>query len=163
MNSRTRVIPALVAAVGVLALIAAVGASGRNGDDDDEGGGDVFRTSVIAAASGDSIHGVTAAADWRLRRGSVRIKSDDDELELRVELRGLVLRSTGRPGVEAVRAALFCGGARADTTRSARLSRRGDARIRDEVDAPRRCLAPTVLVQPNGNAGVFVAATGFVD
>lgn len=157
MNSRNGVIAALA----VLALLTAAGASARNFDDDD-GGGDVLRAALLASAAGDpAINGVSPAGDWRLRRGSVRIERDG---ELRVDLSRLVLRATGRNNsVDSVRAALYCSGTRADVTRTARLSRRGDARIRDDVNAPRRCLAPTVLVQPGGNDGVFVAATGFVD
>jgi hypothetical protein len=161
MSSYIRVNAAVGALLGVFALLTAVSASGRNLDDD-EGGGDVLRAALVASASGDAaIHGVSPAGDWRLRRGSVRIERDD---EVRVEISRLVLRSTGRnDSVESVRAALYCSGTRADVTRSARLSRRGEARIRDELNAPRRCLAPTVLVQPSGNDRVFVAATGFVD
>jgi hypothetical protein len=163
MNSSTRVRSALGAALVVLALVTAVGASARNlDDDDDDGGGDALRATLVPSAAADAaIHGVNPAGDWRLRRGSARIERDG---ELRVDLSRLVLRATGRnDSVASVRAALYCSGTRADVTRSARLSRRGDARIRDELNTPRRCLAPTVLVQPNGNDRVFVAATGFVD
>jgi hypothetical protein len=157
MNSRTGV----MAAFAVFALLTTAAASARNLDDD-EGGGDVLRAALVASAAGDAAtNGVAPAGDWRLRRGSVRIERDD---ELRVEVSRLVLRTTGRnDSVDSIRAALYCSGTRADVTRSARLSRRGDARIRDELNVPRRCLAPTVLVQPSGNDRVFVAATGFVD
>jgi hypothetical protein len=162
MNSSTRVSSALAAVLVAFALVTAVGASARNLDDDDDGGGDVLRATLLPSAAGDAaIHGVSPAGEWRLRRGSVRIERDG---ELRVDLSRLVLRASGRnDSVASVRAALYCSGTRADVTRSARLSRRGDARIRDELNTPRRCLAPTVLVQPNGNDRVFVAATGFVD
>ena len=162
MKSSIRARSAVGGAFVVLALVTAVGASGRNLDDGDEGGGDVLRATLVPSASGDAaINGVSPAGDWRLRRGSVRIERDG---ELRVDLSRLVPRATGRNESGAsVRAALYCSGTRADVTRSERLSRRGDARIRDELNAPRRCLAPTVLVQPSGNDRVFVAVNGFVD
>lgn len=38
----------------------------------------------------------------------------------------------------------------------------GDARIKGRFTLPGRCLAPAVLLNPLGRAGVFIAATGMV-
>lgn len=50
----------------------------------------------------------------------------------------------------------------AATSRQARLSRAGDARIRDlGFDVPPTCLAPVVLVHPNGLDGIYIAVDGW--
>lgn len=41
-----------------------------------------------------------------------------------------------------------------------RLSAAGDAVLDTAVALPARCLAPVVLVHPNANKDVFIAATG---
>ena len=63
-----------------------------------------------------------------------------------------------------VTVSLYCApdsSAAAFTTASAPLSSHGDARIRQHVTVPSRCLAPVVLVHPNGGAGAYIMATGF--
>jgi hypothetical protein len=47
------------------------------------------------------------------------------------------------------------------TTDSVPLSRQGNARIRAHVTVPDRCLAPVLLVHPNGSTARYIAATGF--
>ena len=47
------------------------------------------------------------------------------------------------------------------TTGSTLLSANGNARLRQRVMAPQRCLAPVVLAHPNGNPAAYIAATGF--
>ena len=162
--SRRRVVVA--ALVSGVALFAAAGAGadhGGRGNEGDDNGGGAFRAQLLAnLASDPAIHGVAAApADWRLRSGSVRLQRKSGDLQLRLEVKRLVLASTGTTGtVTTITASLFCGGTRADETRSARLSSRGNARIRDEVTAPARCLAPEVVVHPNGTDSLFIAASG---
>lgn len=63
--------------------------------------------------------------------------------------------------VKTVTASLYCGGAVEGTTPSAPLSSRGDAELDGTVTVPSKCLQPTVLVHPNGGAGVYIAASGF--
>jgi hypothetical protein len=41
------------------------------------------------------------------------------------------------------------------------LSSSGDARIDARVDLPSKCLAPAVLINPNGNTAAYIAASGF--
>jgi hypothetical protein len=41
------------------------------------------------------------------------------------------------------------------------LSSDGNARIGQHVTVPARCLAPVVLVHPNGNLTRYIAASGF--
>ena len=64
----------------------------------------------------------------------------------------------------AINAALYCGNdtAAAATTGSVPISRRGDARISEHVALPAaKCLAPVILIHPNGNAAAYIAASGF--
>ena len=115
-----------------------------------------------------AIHGVAAGGlPWVLDRGRVRLRSDG---RIRVTLKGLVIpvahgafpAGTARP-VATVTASLYCapdGSAAAATTASAPISEGGDATIADTIDLPATCLAPVVLVHPNGSDGAYIAVTG---
>lgn len=82
-----------------------------------------------------------------------------------VRIRGLVITGTNNAGpVTTVTASLYCApdsSAAVFTTTPVSLSSSGDARIRQHVTVPSRCLAPVVLIHPNGNAGAYIMATGF--
>ena len=84
-----------------------------------------------------------------------------------VRIRGLVVTGTNSPSpVTNVTVSLYCAPDSSGpvfTTTPAPLSSHGDARIRQHVTVPSRCLAPVVLVHPNGNAGAYIMATGFAD
>ena len=98
---------------------------------------------------------------WQLDSGQVRLRQDG---RLTLGVRGLVIPGNGTPGpVTSISASLFCG---ADTTPTATtpsvpLSSSGDARISTRISLPAKCLAPVVLVNPNGNAAAYIAASGF--
>jgi len=80
-----------------------------------------------------------------------------------VRLERLVLRGTSTPGpVTSVRASIFCGSglSPAFLSRSVPLSRAGDARLEAAV-ALAKCLAPVVLVHPNGDTTRYIAVSGF--
>jgi hypothetical protein len=98
-----------------------------------------------------------------LDKGSVKI-SRKGRFELRVD--GLVLTSTGTAGsVTSISASLFCGAdtnkVAAFTTSAVPLSTDGDARIRQKVTLPATCLAPIVLVHPNGGTARYISVTGW--
>ena len=82
-----------------------------------------------------------------------------------VRIRGLVITGTNNPGpVTTVTVSLYCApdsSAAVFTTTPTPLSSDGDARIREHVAVPSRCVAPVVLVHPNGIAGAYIMATGF--
>ena len=67
--------------------------------------------------------------------------------------------------MKTISASLFCGAdtdiAAAATTDQVPLSADGDARIRDRVTLPATCLAPIVLVHPNGGLGRYIAVSGW--
>jgi hypothetical protein len=110
-------------------------------------------------------HGVSAGgAPWVLKLGDVRLKRDG-KLGLRVK--GLVIPALGTPGpVTTVSASLYCGAdsstTAVDTTQQVPISRTGDARIHDaSFSVPSTCLAPMILVHPNGLTMVYIALNGW--
>jgi len=109
------------------------------------------------------IHGVTrGGAPWVLNRGQVRLRHDG---RIRLNVRGLIIPTLGNAGpVTSISASLYCGadatGAVA-TTASAPLSQQGNGTIRDRITLPAKCLAPIILVHPNGIDAAYIAATGF--
>jgi hypothetical protein len=124
-----------------------------------------FQPSLAPSVPSDpAFHGVTAGgAPWLLRRGFVTIGGRGN-FELLV--RGLVLTATGTAGpVTTISASLFCGGdsekAAAATTSAFPLSQAGDGRIRAKLTLPDTCLAPIVLVHPNGGVARYIAVTGW--
>ncbi len=110
-------------------------------------------------------HGVRpGGAPWVLKLGDVRLKRDG-KLDLRVQ--GLVIPALGTPGpVTTISASLYCGAdsdtTGADTTQQVPISRKGDARIHDaSLSVPSACLAPVILVHPNGLTKVYIALDGW--
>ncbi len=97
-----------------------------------------------------------------LDKGSVRLKRDG---RLDVRVKGLVIPTTGTAGaVTSISASLYCApesSAAAATTGTARLASDGDGRIRAQLTLPSSCLAPVVLIHPNGNTTRYIAASGF--
>jgi hypothetical protein len=49
----------------------------------------------------------------------------------------------------------------AATTGSVPLSSSGNARIEDHITVPATCLAPSVLVNPNGSTKAYIAVSGW--
>jgi hypothetical protein len=115
-----------------------------------------------------AFHGVSpGAAPWMLQRGEVRLKRDG---KLNLRLQGLVIPSPpgdGTPGpVTTISASLYCGAdsntAAAATTQQVAISRTGDALIHDtSFSVPATCLAPVILVHPNGNPALYIAVDGW--
>ena len=167
-------------AVAAAALIVAVAAmaddGGRKGDDDQgrngrgEDAAKIFSASLVGSQLDDpAIHGVTrGGAPWVIERGRVQLAVDG---RIKIQLRGLVIpiahgtfpANTARP-VTTVNASLYCApdsSAAAATTVSVPISEDGDATIKDTLDLPGTCLAPTVLVHPNGGLTAYIALPGW--
>jgi hypothetical protein len=132
-----------------------------------EGQGKLFRSGLVGNLLTDPpIHGVNrAGAPWVLEKGSVKL-SHNGRFNLRVK--GLVLASNGTTGsVTMIAAHFFCAPdsntVAAFTAGPVPLASDGDARIRQTVTVPSRCLAPVVLVRIQGAAGPgsYIAASGF--
>jgi hypothetical protein len=175
MNWFTRKLAAPVAIVAAVALYAGVASGhdgnsrGDNGRGGDPHGGNVLREALAPSLPTDpTFHGVTpGTVPWVLTRGEARLKLRG---RLEIELRGLVIPNPPGDGtagpVHTVSASLYCGRdadtAAADTTDPVPLSAQGNARIRDRsFSVPTTCLAPVVLVHPNGNAAAYIAASGW--
>lgn len=170
-RTRTRFLIGLTAFA--LALVATVGASAHDGKGDHDGnkkasqGNATFRSALAPSLPTDpAIDGVTpGGVPWVIDRGSARIQADG---RVRVEIEGLVIpiahgtlpADTARP-VTTVSASVMCAGGASATTGSVPISEDGDARIDDSVDLPSTCLAPVVLVHPNGGAGAYIAVSGW--
>jgi hypothetical protein len=159
------VIAVATAGAALVFSLAANADHGRRGDDDHGVRGKLFATRLVGSILADPpIHGVTrGGVPWDLKRG-VATLDRDGRFKLRV--RKLVVAGTDNPdGVTSITASLFCApdssGAPAFTAGPVPLSSDGDARIRQHVTVPARCLAPVVLVHPNGNAARYIAASGF--
>jgi hypothetical protein len=171
--SKRALATALVAAVAGLSMILAVGAFGSDkGDKDGHGkrhGAAFIKESLAPSQPTDpTFHGVSpGGAPWVLKRGEVRLKADG---KLRLRVKGLVIPDPpgeGTPGgVTTISASLFCGAdadtTPADTTEQVPISRDGDARIKDKsFDVPDTCLAPVILVHPNGITARYIAVDGW--
>jgi hypothetical protein len=183
--SKRALVTGSVALISAMSMALATGAFGSHGGRDDHGNrrGDDHRqgndnrhhgaqlpSEALAPSltTDPSFHGVApGGAPWVLKRGDVEL-GRSGKLELRV--RGLVIPTApgnGTPGpVTTISASLYCGAdsntAAADTSAAAPLDSRGNARIEDRSFAvPDTCLAPVILVHPNGDATHYIAAEGW--
>lgn len=102
---------------------------------------------------------------WKLASGSAELKKGG---ELEAEVKGLVLDdvSTGQfngtpDGVDAVAAAVVCGGRVAAQTDAVPLSKAGDAKIKAKVSVPGDCTNPVIVLRERyeGKIGGWLAAT----
>jgi hypothetical protein len=164
-----RIAVALLAAA-AFAGSAMVGASAlaSNGDHGDQRGGErsVLDTSLAPSVPADPrLFGVAAGGlPWVLQFGRADLRRDG---RLDVVIRGLVIPIapvTGTPGlVTGVSAGLYCddSSTAAATSATVPLSRDGDARIRATLPLPSKCLAPALLIHPNGASSLYIAASGF--
>jgi hypothetical protein len=170
--SKRSAVAALTAAALAGSATTAVSAAGHGrGDGGDRGSGGQSAKALLDASLAPSVpsdpvlNGASAGgAPWVLERGEAVLTRDG---RLRVRVRGLVIPTApgnGTPGpVTTVSASLYCGASSTatGTTPSAPISTDGDASMEGQVSVPAKCLAPTVLIHPNGAAGVYIAATGF--
>ena len=163
INTRSAVGLLSATALGWSAITGTLGAFGHNGQGRHNGQTLLSSTIAPSVLSDPMIHGVTrGGAPWVLNRGQVRLRHDG---RIALSVRGLVIPTLGNAGpVTSISASLYCGAdatGAAATTASAPLSQQGDGTIRDRITLPAKCLAPIVLVHPNGIAAAYIAASGF--
>ena len=179
-GTRNRSTLVALATVACAALIATVAASaddgGRKGDDHQgkngqgEDAAKIFSAALVGSQLEDpAIHGVTrGGAPWVIDRGRVQLAANG---RIKIQIRGLVIpiahgtfpANTARP-VTTVSASLYCApddAGAAATTGSVPISADGDARIQETLTLPSTCLAPTVLIHPNGGATAYIALPGW--
>lgn len=166
-----------LAAIGALSMMLAVGALGAPGPkhhgkgkhDGNRHHAPLVKDSLAPSQPGDpAFHGVTpGAAPWVLKRGEATVKAGGS---LKLRVKGLVIPvapGNGTPGpVNTISASLYCGAdanaTAADTSDQVAISRKGDARIHDRsFTVPSTCLAPVILVHPNGDTTHYIAVDGW--
>ena len=153
----------LVAALVIAAVFAAAAAADHGGKGKGREHGKALRQHLVGSILSDPpIHGVTRGGlPWE-GTGTARL---DRKGRFEVRIRGLVIAGTNNAGpVTSLKFSLFCApdsSGPAFTTGSTPLSTNGNARLRQHVTAPQRCLAPVVLAHPNGIMAAYIAATGF--
>jgi hypothetical protein len=160
-----------VVVAAAMSMALAVGAFGDRGGHHHRGHHDstvLAETLAPSVPTDPTFHGVApGAAPWVLKSGAVELKRSG---KLELQVRGLVIPNPpgdGTPGpVTTISASLYCGAdsntTAADTTQQVPISRRGDARIKDRsFNVPATCLAPVVLVHPNGDAAHYIAVEGW--
>jgi hypothetical protein len=119
----------------------------------------VFFSPVVGSNPGVTVGGVASAgAPWVVRHGSAILT---DGGRLRVDVRGLLLPSTGTTGpVTQVAASVVCSDAVAATSKSVNLSAQGNAEISDRLTLPSPCFGPVVLIRVTGTNNTPTAAPG---
>ena len=164
-----KVLLAITALGGVsLLMVFAVGALADDGhgkggvNGDNHRGHAVFQSTIAPSVPTDPvIDGVKAAgAPWVIGEGKVTISGGG---ELKVEVEGLVIATTGVNPVTTLSASLFCGAATTPTATTATVpfNAAGDAEIEASVTLPAKCLAPVVLLHPRGGLTAYIGASGF--
>jgi hypothetical protein len=160
MKPRKRWMVAVIALLG--AGTAGVAFADHGGDGRDNG--KLLRAGLVGSILSDPpIHGVTrGGVPWD--GGGRASLGKKGRFEARI--RGLIVTGTGNAdGVTSIRISLFCAPdsdtAPVFTTAAVPLSPKGNARVRQHVTVPSRCLAPVLLVHPNGNLARYIAASGF--
>ena len=159
---------AALAALSAALVVGALSALGSDGGHGKGHGGQLIKESLAPSLTTDpTFHGVgPGGAPWVLKEGSVEVSGH--RLDLRVK--GLVIPAPAgdnTPGpVTTIGASHYCGAdtdtMAAETTGQVPINRKGDARIRDNsFDVPSTCLAPVILVQPNGSTTAYIALDGW--
>ncbi|HET7280383.1 MAG TPA: hypothetical protein VFJ22_20100 [Dermatophilaceae bacterium] len=140
-----------------LGLLSATAAAADDTTSDDSSA--ILRASVQGSLTTDPpLFGVNpGGAPWQITRGLARVSQQGD---VAVDVRGLIIPTRGSNPVPALSASLACNGQVVATTSTVPFSPEGDAQIRAQVTVPERCLAPAVLLNPNGNPAVYIAVTG---
>jgi hypothetical protein len=148
------------------------GGHGNNHDNDHHGdhrhhGNDLLRSGLVGstplARGGAAIFGVNpGGVPWVTDKGSsVRVRRDG-RIDVRIE--GLVIPppdGTNTNPVPGITASLYCNAMLADATEPVTpLDTAGNGRIRANITIPDKCVAPVVLLNPNGNPATYIAASG---
>ena len=153
----------VLAAMLVAAAVFVTAAAADHGDRGRKHHGPLLQQRLIGSVLSDQpIHGATRGGLPWDGTGTATLERRG---RFEVRIRGLVIAGTNNPGpVTTVTVSLYCApdaSGAVFTTTPEPLSSHGDARIRQHVTVPPRCLAPVVLVHPNGGAGAYIMATGF--
>jgi hypothetical protein len=152
----------ITAALAVLTLAAGGAASTAFADD---GHHKVLKSDLIGSMpDGPALFGVKpGGAPWVIDKGEAEARRDGT---VKVEVKGLIIPTTGTNPLNGIAASVYCNGAPAGTTKAFAFSPDGDAKFEARVakQLPSPCFAPAVLLHPapNGtvNTAAYIAATG---
>jgi hypothetical protein len=155
VSIRSLAAAALVAAVAATVTVAAVPASAQG---EDQG---LLEASVAGSLPSDPpIAGLTpGGAPWVIDPlSSIEV----EEGKIQAKIYGLVIPTLVPPSnpVATLSASLVCGGAVVATTPAVPFSPQGNATIKARVTVPERCIAPAVLLNPNGSTTRYIGVTG---
>jgi hypothetical protein len=164
-STKKSFLAAVLVAAAVFVAAAAADHGGRGGDHEHgHGHKTLLRQHLVGSILSDqAIHVVVRGGLPWLGGGDAKL---DRRGRFEARIRGLIIPSLGNAGpVATITISLYCSpdsdSAAAFTTQPVSLSQNGNARVRQHVTVPSRCLAPVLLVHPNGAAGAYIAATGF--
>jgi hypothetical protein len=118
-----------------------------------------FLAPVLGSNPGITIAGVASGgAPWVVKH-AFAVLTDDGRL--RVDIRGLILPSTGNTGpVTEVSASVFCSDAVAVTSAAVPLSKDANAEIHVKLQVPSPCFGTVILVRVAGTNGTTLSAPG---
>jgi hypothetical protein len=128
----------------------------------------VFFSPIVGSNPGVTVGGVASAgAPWVVHHGSAIVT---DGGRIRVDVRGLLLTSTGTTGpVTQVAASVVCSDTVAATSKSVNVSAQGNAEISDRLTLSSPCFGPVVLIRitginntPSAAPGPWIAISGTV-
>lgn len=147
------------AALGLTTLVAPAASASDGSSGHHRSGHTILRAHLEGSMpSGPTIAGVKPGGlPWIVDEGTARVRQDG---RVRVRVEGLVIPGLGTGPVKTISASVVCNGMVVGTTMTAPLDMHGDARLDGKVWLPKYCHMPRVLVNPNGNAGAYIAATG---
>jgi hypothetical protein len=118
-----------------------------------------FFAPVLGSNPGITIAGVqSGGAPWVVKRAFATLTDDG---RLRVDVRGLILPSTGNTGpVTEVSASVVCSDAVTATSAAVPLSKDGNAEIHAKLHVPSPCFGTVVLIRVAGANGTTLPAPG---
>jgi hypothetical protein len=121
----------------------------------------VLRADLVGSLNTDPIlfGAVPGTQNMSVSRSTVTLTSDG---HLTARIRGLIIVAEGKNLLPLLSASLVCNGQVVDRVSPVPFSEAGDARINATVQAPSRCLAPAVLINPLDRNNVYIAVSGSV-
>jgi hypothetical protein len=157
--------------IALAALALAAGGAGTALADDGHHGADDNAKVVQAELFGSTplpdgavLFGVKpGGAPWVIDKGEAEARRDGT---VKVEVKGLIIPTTGANPLNGIAATVYCNGAAAGTSKAYPFSADGDAKFEARLarQLPSPCLAPAVVLNPapNGavNTAAYIAATG---
>jgi hypothetical protein len=163
MHGPTRTAALVAGAVlGLTTLVAPTASASEGSSGHHRSGHTILRAELMGSTPADkggpTIAGVKPGGlPWVIDESIARVRSDG---RVRVRVAGLLIPNVGVGQVKTISASVVCNNMVVGTTKSVRLDTDGDARLDGKVWLPKYCHMPRVLVNPNGNAGAYIAATG---